>query len=157
MSFSFTDEQKRRIDSICARYPVRRAAVLPVLWLVQEQEGWVSPEAMEAVASVLDISPAAVYEVVTFYTMFERKPCARHHVQVCRTIGCWLRGAKHLSQYLEKKLGIQPGEQTPDGRFKFSEVECLASCGTGPMMQVGNDYHENLTPDKVDQILAELK
>lgn len=157
MTFVFTPEQKRRIEAICSRYPVRRAAVLPVLWMVQEQEGWVSKDAMRAVSEILDISPTAVYEVVTFYTMFEETPCARHHVQVCRTIGCWLRGGKQVTRYIENKLGVKVGQHTPDNRFKLSEVECLGSCGTAPMMQIGNDYFEDLTPDKVDQILAEHK
>lgn len=157
MEFSFSELQRAQIDALCARYPNRRAALLPVLWIVQEQEGWISPAAQEAVAQALDVTPAAVYEVVTFYTMYQRKPCARNHLQVCRTIGCWLRGAPELTAYLEKKLGIKVGEQTPDGRFQLSEVECLGSCGTAPMMQIGNDYYEDLTPEKVDTILEGCK
>jgi NADH-quinone oxidoreductase subunit E len=157
MGFAFTAQQRAEIEKTCTRYPTRRAAILPALWIIQRQEGWVSPEAMEAVASILDITPADVYEVVSFYTMFERKPCARHHLQVCRTIGCWLRGSKGLLAYLEEKLDIKVGESTADGRFKLSAVECLASCGTAPMMQVGDDYHEGLTPEKVDTLLEGLK
>ncbi len=157
MGFSFTSEQLKRIDQLCARYPTRRAALLPTLWIVQEQEGWVSPEAMTAIAQALAITPADVYEVMTFYSMFQRQPCARHHIQVCRTIGCWLRGAKEVVAHVEQKLGIKAGESTSDGRFKLSVVECLASCGTAPMMQINNDYHENLTPEKIDQILIGLK
>jgi NADH-quinone oxidoreductase E subunit len=157
MAFTFTKEQLREIEQRCSRYPTRRAALLPSLWIVHRQEGWISPEAMEAIAEVLEITPADVYEVLTFYTMYERAPCARHHLQVCRTVGCWLRGAKDLVAYLEKKLGIQVGESTPDGRFKLSAVECLASCGTAPMMQVGDDYHEELTKAKVDTLLEGLK
>lgn len=158
MAFQFTPAQHEEIERLCARYPTRRAALLPVLWIVQAQEGWVSGEAIEAVAQVLDITPAAVYEVVTFYTMYERRPCARNHLQVCRTLSCWLRGAKQLTKYLEGKLGIRVGEQTPDGRFQLSEVECLGSCGTAPMLQVnGREYHENLTPAAVDKLLDELK
>lgn len=157
MSFTFTATQRDAIEALCARYPERRAALLPVLWMVQEQEGWISPDAQEATAQVLGITPAAVYEVVTFYTMYQRKPCARNHLQICRTIGCWLRGAKELSAYVQKKLNVKPGEQTPDGRFQLSEVECLGSCGTAPMMQIGNDFYEDLTPQKVDKILEELK
>ncbi len=157
MAFVFTPEQCDRIESLCARYPTRRAAILPVLWMVQAQDGWISPDAMEAVAAILQITPAAVYEVVTFYSMFERKPCARHHLQVCRTIGCWLRGSQGLVRHLEERLKIKPGESTPDGRFKLSTVECLGSCGTAPMMQIGNDYFENLTPLMVDTLLNELK
>ncbi|MBI4366853.1 MAG: NADH-quinone oxidoreductase subunit NuoE [Deltaproteobacteria bacterium] len=157
MAFAFTPAQREVITALCAQYPARRAAILPVLWIVQRQEGWIAPEAEVAVAEVLDLTPAAVHEVVTFYTMFERRPCARHHLQVCRTIGCWLRGADKLVAYLEQKLGIKAGQQTADGRFKLSTVECLASCGTAPMMQIGDDYFEALTPAKVDAILKELK
>ncbi|MBI2345987.1 MAG: NADH-quinone oxidoreductase subunit NuoE [Deltaproteobacteria bacterium] len=157
MAFTFSGPQLEQIETICARYPARRAAILPVLWMVQEQEGWISAEATEAVAKVLDLTPAAVYEVITFYTMFQRKSCARHHLQVCRTLPCWLRGSAKLLAYLEKKLGIKAGEQTADGRFKLSTVECLASCGTAPMMQAGHRYYEELTPEKVDKILEELK
>lgn len=157
MGFQFTSIQRERIEQLCARYPTRRAALLPVLWIVQEQDGWVSPEAMQAVAEVLAITSADVYEVVTFYTMFQREPCARHHIQVCRTIGCWLRGAKDVVAHVEQRLGIKVGESTRDGRCKLSAVECLASCGTAPMMQINNDYYENLTPEKIDGILAGLK
>lgn len=157
MGFTFSSEQRTRIAQLCARYPVPRAALLPVLWMVHEQEGWISAAAMEAVATVLEITPADVYEVVTFYTMFQREPCARHHIQICRTIGCWLRGAKDVVAHVEKRLGIQVGESTRDGRCKLSVVECLASCGTAPMMQINNDYYENLTPEKIDRILARLK
>lgn len=158
MAFAFTPAQRQEIDRLCARYPTRRAALLPVLWIVQKQDGWVSPEACEAVAQMLDITPAAVLEVLTFYTMYNREPCARHHLQVCRTIGCWLRGAKNLVAYLEQKLDITCGEQTADGRFKLSTVECLASCGTAPMLQVNDErYCEQLTPEKVDRLLEELR
>lgn len=157
MAFHFTEAQLVTIEQLAARYPVRRAALLPVLWMVQRQEGWVSPEAMESVATVIGVTPADVYEVVTFYSMFERKACARHHIQVCRTISCWLRGAKALTHYLEEKLAIRVGEITADGRFKLSAVECLGSCGTAPMMQVGDHYYEDLTREKVDQVLSKCQ
>lgn len=157
MGFAFTPSQRSEIDSLCARYPTRRAALLPVLWIVQRQEGFVSGEAMEEIARVLDITPAAVLEVVTFYSMYQRTHTAKYHLQVCRTIGCWLRGAGKLSKYLQAKLDIAPGEHTADGLFQLSEVECLASCGTAPMCQINDDYYENLTPAKVDALLDELR
>lgn len=159
MSFKFNPEHQKKVDEILTRYPADRkqAALLMVLWEVQYQEGWISPEAMELAAQICDCSPAHVQEVVSFYTMYNTKPPAKYHVQVCRNICCWLRGAGEVTQYLEEKLGIKVGEMTADQKFKLSEVECLASCGTGPMMQVNNDYHECLTRENVDKLLKELK
>src|SRR3990167_9628104 len=137
---------------------MRRAAILPVLWLAQEQFGWISPEVMEYVGNLLDLPPVKVYEVVTFYTMFNQKPVGKYHFQVCRTLSCELCGKEEIVEHLKKRLGIKVGETTPDGRFTLSEVECLGSCGTAPMMQVSNqDYHENLTIEKIDQILEKMK
>ena len=157
MSFKFTSENKKKFEDYLKRYPTKKAAMLPALWLVQEQEGWVSPAAMECVAGLLEVAPAAVYEVVTFYTMFNLKPIGRHHIQVCNSVCCCLRSSEATVQYIEKKLEIKRGESTPDGRFHLSAVECLGSCGTAPMMQVGNDYHENLDEKKIDKILESLK
>jgi len=155
--FEFTKENKKKFDEAVKKYPQKKAALLPALWLVQEQMGWVSPESMEYLAGLLDVTPAYVYETVSFYTMYNRKPIGRHHIQVCDSICCSLREAKGTVEYLKKKLGIHVGETTPDGRFHLSTVECLGSCGTAPMMQVDNDYYENLTEEKIDQILERLK
>lgn len=157
MGFSFTRERKEEADVILKRYPVKRAALLPVLWLVHEQEGYISDAAIEFVASYLDLTPAEVLGAVSFYTMFGRKPAGRHHIQVCTNVCCKLRGADWLLDYVKEKLGIEAGAATEDGKFYLSTVECLGSCGTAPMMQINNDYYENLNAEKVDRILTTLK
>lgn len=159
MSFKFTPERMKKVEELLTHYPTDRkmAALLMVLWEVQYQDGWISPDAMVEVARICDCSPAHVQEVVTFYTMYNQEPPAQYHIQVCRNICCWLRGAGETTKYLEEKLGIKAGEMTADKKFKLSEVECLASCGTGPMMQLNNDYIEELTHDKIDKLLKELK
>lgn len=135
-------------------YPVKRAALLPILWLVQEQEGYVSDEAVKFVSRFLEISTADVWGVVTFYTMFQRKPIGRHHIQVCTNLCCKLRGADWLLEHLKKKLGIDVDQTTDDGMFHLSAVECLGSCGTAPMMQIDNDYYENLDEAAINRIIA---
>ena len=157
MKFEFTKENLEKFEALLGRYPQKKAALLPALWLVQEQQGWVSPESMEYLAHLLDLTPAHIYETATFYTMYNMKPIGRHHIQVCNSICCSLRGSQETVNYLKKKLGIEAGESTADGRFHLSTVECLGSCGTAPMMQVDNDYHEDLTEQKIDQILEKLK
>ncbi len=157
MEFSFTKEQKERAEEILKRYPVKRAALLPLLWLVQEKDGYVSDDAVKFMAGFLDISPADVWGVATFYTMFERKPAGRHHVQVCTNLCCRLKGADWLLRYLKNKLNVEAGATTSDGKFHLSTVECLGSCGTAPMMQIDDDYHEELDAEKVDRIIAGLK
>ena len=140
-----------------ARYPKKEAAMLPVLYLAQREFGYLGPEAVEYVAKLMDQAPARVQGVVSFYSMYNMKPIGRHHIQVCRTLSCALRGAEEVTEFLKKKLGIECGETTPDGRFTLSEVECLASCGTAPMMQVNDDYYENLTDEKINQLLDGMK
>lgn len=140
-----------------SRYPKKEAAMLPVLYLAQREFGHLSAEAIEYVAKIMEQSPARVQGVVSFYTMFNTKPIGRHHIQVCRTLSCALSGAEKITAFLKEKLGIEPGQTTADGRITLSEVECLASCGTAPMMQINDDYYENLTEDKVTEILEKLK
>ncbi len=156
MNFQLTKDRAEQLPEIFSRYPIKKAAILPVLWLVQEQEGWVSEAACSYVSQLLDVSPAHVYDVVSFYTMFNRKKIGKHHLQICNNCCCRLRGADWLVDYVKRKLGINVGESTPDGKFHLSTVECLASCGTAPMMQIDNDYYENLTAEKVDGILEKL-
>ena len=131
--------------------------MIPVLYLAQREFGYLSPEAIEYVAKLMDLSSARVYGVVTFYTMLNMQPVGKHHIQVCRTLPCALVGEEKIAALVKSKLGIQVGETTPDGKFTLSEVECLASCGTGPMMQINDDYYENLTQEKVEEILRSLK
>lgn len=154
---AFTPENKKKLDEILTHYPTKQAALLPALWLAQEQFGYLSLETMKYVAELLEISPAHVYSVATFYTMFHLKPVGKHHLQVCRTLSCALMGSDNIVEHLKKKLKIQDNEVTPDGKFSLCQVECLASCGTGPAMMVNEKYYEALTPKKVDEILATLK
>ena len=153
----FTTENRRRFDEIAAGYPDRRGAMLPALWLVQRQEGHISAEAMEYVGGLLDLPPAEVQAVVSFYTMYDRRPPGRYKLQVCRTLSCALMGAYDILRHLEGRLGIHDGETTEDGMFTIQEVECLGSCGTAPMMQVNDKYYENLTVGRVDALLEELR
>jgi NADH-quinone oxidoreductase E subunit len=154
MALEFSPEAYKKFEETVARYPRKEAALLPVLCLAQQQFGHLGQEAIEYVAQLMGQSPARVYGVVSFYTMLNTKPIGRHHIQVCRTLPCALRGAEKLTSFLRKTLGIEVG----DGRFTLSEVECLASCGTAPMMQINDDYYENLTDEeKITEILAALK
>lgn len=153
----FSAQNKEAIAKILERYPTKQAALLPVLWVAQNQFGWISEEVMQLVARTLAISPAHVYGVVTFYTMYQRQPVGKYHLQLCRTLSCAMMGGESLLGHLKEKLQIQEGETTPDGRFTLSLVECLASCGTAPAMRINETYHENLTPEKVDGILEKLK
>jgi len=156
----FSDATMALVQKIIKRYPEGRqkSALLPILHLAQaEFGGWLSPETMDYVASILDIKPIEVYEVASFYTMYNLRPVGKCVLEVCRTGPCLLRGADDIVAYLENKLGIKDGETTPDGMFTLRTVECLASCGTAPMMQVGDHYMENLSCEKVDQILEELQ
>src|SRR5262245_7576965 len=157
MMIEFTPENKKKFEEVLTRYPTKRAAMLPALWLAQGQFGHLSQDVMEYVAGRLELPVIKVYEVVTFYTMFHQKPVGKYHFQVCRTLSCELCGKEEILAHLKKRLGIGEGQTTPDGLCTISEVECLGSCGTGPMLQLNEDYHENLTVEKVDEILKGLK
>jgi NADH-quinone oxidoreductase E subunit len=157
MALEFSSEALKKFEETVARYPKKEAAMLPVLNLAQKEFGLLGPEAIEYVAKLMGQTPARVLGVVSFYTMYNTKPIGRHHIQVCRTLPCALGGAETITAFLKQKLGIEVGQTTPDGRFTLTEVECLASCGTAPMMQINDDYYENLTEEKIDAILAGLK
>jgi NADH-quinone oxidoreductase subunit E len=157
MALEFSPEAYKKFEETVGRYPKKEAAMLPVLYLAQEEFGYLSPEAIEYVARLMGQSPAQVTGVVSFYTMLNMKPIGRYHIQVCRTLPCALRGAEKLTSFLEKVLGIEVGQTTENGRFTLSEVECLASCGTAPMMQINDDYYESLTEEKTAEILGSLK
>lgn len=156
MAFALTPEREKRVDELLSQYPTKRAALLPILWLCQEQAGFIPPEAVEYVAGRLGISTAAVKGVVTFYTMFFDKPVGRNVVWVCRTIGCELRGAKAIQEHLEARLGCHAGQTTADGKFTLLRAECLAACGQAPMIQINDDYFENLDLAAVDRIIDSL-
>lgn len=152
----FGPEFEKKVDDLVAKYPEPKAAMLPVLWEVQRAHGWIDLDAERWVAGRLGVSPAHVHGVVSFYTMFKPQPSGKYHIQVCSTLSCMLRGSEEVVLHLQNKLGIKPGETTPDGRFSMIKVECLGSCGTAPMFQMNDDYHENLTPERIDQLLDSL-
>jgi NADH-quinone oxidoreductase E subunit len=151
------EKYRSEIESILSRYPVKRSALLPLLYLAQEEEGYVTEASMTEIARILKLTPPQVYETVTFYTMLNLKPVGRFHIQVCKSLMCALVGSDEVLAWLRAKLGVRPGETTPDRMFTVSAVECLAACGTGPMMQINDDYYEQLTEQKVDRILADLR
>jgi NADH-quinone oxidoreductase subunit E len=147
------------IDREAEKYPPahRSSAVMAALRIVQEHHGWLPADLLDAVADYLGMPPIAVYEVATFYSMYDLKPVGRRKICVCTNISCLLNGSDHIVGHLEKKLGIKLGETTADGQFTLKEVECLGACAGAPMMQVGKEYHEHLTPEKLDEILERLK
>ena len=151
------EKYKTEIESILSRYPVKRSALLPLLYLAQQEEGYVSEAAMKEIAGLLRLTPPQVYETVTFYTMLNLKPVGKFHIQVCKSLMCALVGSDTVLGWLKTKLGIGPGQTTVDRMFTVSAVECLAACGTGPMMQINDDYYERLTEQKLDRILADLR
>ena len=151
------EKYKPEIDSILSRYPVKRSALIPLLYLAQQDEGFVSETAMKEIAGLLRLTPSQVYETVTFYTMLNLKRVGKFHLQVCKSLMCALVGSDTVIEWVKTKLGIGPGETTADGLFTLSTVECLAACGTAPMMQVNEDYYERLTEVTFDRILADLK
>jgi NADH-quinone oxidoreductase subunit E len=149
-----SSEARERILQLKSQYPRAKSALLPALHLAQrEHAGWLSDEVMAEVADVIGLPPAEVRSVASFYTMFKRQPVGKHLVQVCTNISCSLLGAEHIVDHLKQALGIEVGETTPDGLFTLLEVECLGSCGTAPMMQIDDVYYENLTVERVDEIL----
>lgn len=157
MSLEFSDAAKQELAEILARYPEKRPAMLPVLYLAAREFGHVGPEAEEYVARLLDVPVVKVREVLSFYTLIPTRPLGRHHIQVCRNIACYLRGYENLLDHLRDRLKIDVGETTEDGRVTLSVVECLGACEIAPMMQIDDDYHGNLTPESVDRLLDSLE
>src|SRR6187455_1601882 len=156
----FSEEKIREVQRIIQRYPEgkQKSALIPVLHLAQEEfGGWLSAETMDYVASVLNLQPIEVYEVATFYSMYNLKPVGRYMFEVCQTGPCMINGSDAIIKYIGEKLGIKPGETTKDGMFTLKTVECLAACGYAPMMQLGKTYREHLTKEKVDQIIEECR
>jgi NADH-quinone oxidoreductase E subunit len=157
MAVLFTDNAKRRIAETCARYPTKQAALLPVLHIAQEEFGDVRDEVAQLVAETLGLPYAHVHGVVTFYTMYHRHKTGKNVLLVCTNVSCMLRGAYEVLGHIEKRLGVKPGETTPDGKFTLHEEECLAACANAPMMICGDNYYLDLDNAKVDRILDELK
>jgi NADH-quinone oxidoreductase subunit E len=157
MAFVLSEAHERELLEILSRYPNKMAACIPVLHLCQgANDNWVSPEVIQFVAERLELSAAHVKGVVTFYTLFNQHRPGKHQIWVCRTLSCALRGSDEILQHCERRLGIGVGQTTADGKFTLRTAECLASCGTAPMMQVDKAYYEGLTTEKVDEILAGL-
>ena len=153
----FSPEVEAEIDRHLAKYPVKRSAILPLMFIVQrERGGYLDPPGVAYLADRLGVRITDIWEVATFYSMINTEPVGKYHLQVCKTLSCKILGAGEITEHCAHRLGIRPGETTPDGMFSLSEVECLGSCGTAPMFQIGFDYHENLTTEKVDEILDSL-
>lgn len=152
----FSPAAQAKFEQILTRYPIKRAAIMPTLWLAQEEFGWLSHETLAYVAGLLELSPAFVASVASFYTMYYKRPMGRHHVQVCTNLSCALVGSDRIVDCLRQRLGVDVGGTTDDQRFSLSEAECLGSCGTAPMMQVNDDYWENLTPERTLEIIDRL-
>ncbi len=157
MSLAFSARAERELGAIFERYPRKDAALLPVLWLAQREFGHLSAEARDYVALKVGVSLARVESVISFYTLYRTRETGKHHFQICRNLSCVLRGAEKLMETAERVLELKPGETSPDGKFTYSTVECLAACGGAPAMQVNGLYHENVTPEKLEKMIAELK
>ncbi len=157
MAGLLTEQTRARIHEAIHHYPESRSAAKAALRLAQEQLGWLSPEAVAEVAVEMDLDPNALYQLSTFYDMFYNQPVGRYVLGVCDNLSCCLRGSDRLVEHLQARLGIKPGETTPDGVFTLKTVDCLASCGTAPVMMVNEEYHERLTLEAVDRLLDELR
>ncbi len=153
MAVQFSTQALEEYERVLAQYPLKRAAMMPVLWIAQREFGYLSPEVQQYVADLMGFPLAWVSGVASFYTMYYKKPIGKYHIQVCTNVSCMLRGSDEIVRAIEERLGIGLGETSADGRFSLDEVECLASCGTAPMMQVNEDYHENLTPESTIELL----
>ncbi len=157
-TYTFSPELEKKFQWLLSRYPTKDAVLLPLLHLVQDDAGWLTPASIEYVASRLDLSPARIREVASFYSLFRLNKKGQYVLQVCHNISCYLAGSDNLIDHIKTKLGITENQTTPDGKFTLERVECLASCGTAPVLQVnGWDYHEELTVEKVDRIIEGLK
>jgi NADH-quinone oxidoreductase subunit E len=150
-------ETLRQIDEVITHYPVKRSAALPLLHLVQEDQGHISDEALEWIAAKLELQPINVYELVTFYPMFRRQPIGRRHIRVCKTLSCALMGARRTCAAFAEHFNTQPGEVSPDGEVTIEYVECLASCGTAPVVMVDDELHERVDPAKALQLAVQIK
>lgn len=156
-NFSFADQGQ--VQEIITRYPqgCEQSAVMPLLFLAQSQQGWIPRAAMDEIARILNMPPIRVYEVGTFYTMYNLAPVGKHHVQVCTTTPCWLRGSSDIMKACESATGCHHGETSSDGMFTVTEVECLGACVNAPMIQIGDDFYEDLTPQRMVEILEALR
>lgn len=155
--FQFDKERDAEFERLVKRYPTRESMILPALWLTQEQEGWVSQEAIAYIADRIGTFASKVYEAATFYTMYNLHPMGKYHICVCRTLSCWLRGKQEIVDYLRDEIGVTPGKKTEDGKFSLEEVECLGHCGTAPVVQINGEFYENMDVEKLKSLLATME
>ncbi|MDI6779131.1 MAG: NAD(P)H-dependent oxidoreductase subunit E [Bacteroidota bacterium] len=153
----FTEENLKKLEALKKQYPTSRALTLPALWLAQEQFGWLSKDTMKYVAEQISVPFNHVYSVASFYTMYNKKPVGKFHIQVCTNISCQLLDSEKMVEFICTKLVVKKNEITSDGKYSVSEVECLGSCGTAPVLQINDDYHEKLTAENIDLIIENLK
>ena len=152
-----TPENLQKAEALFKKYPTKQAALLPILWIAQEQEGWISEDMMKYVATVVEVPYAHVLGVVSFYTMYKSKPHGKYHIEVCTNVSCMLRGSGKIVETVEHHCGAKIGQHSADGKFSVSEVECMGACSGAPMIAIGEEYYENLTPEKTEQLLTSLK
>lgn len=153
----YTESNEKKLDEIISHYPVKRSAILPALYIAQDEHGYVTDDDIRYLAKRLDMRVNEVEEVVTFYSMYSRKPVGKYKLQVCRTLSCMLQGAEQITEHISHKLGCEIGGTTPDGKFTLQEVECLGYCDLAPCLQVNFDYHEKISTESVDQLIDSLK
>jgi NADH-quinone oxidoreductase E subunit len=146
-----------KINKLAEQFPEKNSALIPALHLIQDEFGWIPPAAVAQLADILETTPNKIYAVISFYSMFNEKPVGKYHIQVCRNVSCSLLGANHIIDHIANKIEIKPGQTTDDKKYTLSLVECLGSCGTAPVMMVNDKYYENLTEEKVDNILKSLE
>jgi len=157
MSFTFNQENEKKFQELLTKYPKKSALSLPCLWMVQKQEGWISEAAIIFLANKLETTPADIYSIGSFYTMFHFKPIGKYHIQICKTLSCMLNDSENIKKHLEKRLGILFGQTSQDQKFTLSEVECLGACEKAPVIQLNEDYIFDVTIEKIDKILDELE
>jgi NADH-quinone oxidoreductase E subunit len=157
MEIKFDDKELEKVEEIKSKYPNSKAAIMGVLWLAQKKFGWISREVIEYISKLLDLPPAHIDGVVSFYTMYFKKPMGKYHIQVCTNVSCMLRGGEDIYHHICAKLGITNGEVTNDGLFSLEEVECMGACGGAPMIAINEDYYENVDIQFVDDLLARLR
>jgi len=156
-TFVYTQEKETEFQRLIKKYPNSDSMMLPALWLVQEQQGWVSPESMIFIANKLKKPPIEVHSVASFYTMFNLKPIGTHHIELCKTLSCMLMGSRELKSHIKETIGIEPGQTSEDGLFHLTEVECMGACGGAPAVAINGKYHENLTCNTLDKLVKECK
>lgn len=154
--FAFDSRRDAEFERLAKRYPTRESLIMPALWLAQEQQGWISAEAISYIADRIGTYAATVFELASFYTMYQLKPVGAYHICVCRTLSCYLREKQALVDYLESEFGLRPGGISPDGRFSLEEVECLGHCGTAPVVQINGEFHEEMNVEKLAALLKSL-